>query len=129
MLASCRGGGHCKMAVFAGPDRFKHLTRNDLSMHQRLTGLIAAAYTPMHSDGTLHLDVVPQMVDHLVNSGVSGIYVGGSTGEGMSLTSAERRYVAEAYVTAARGRLKTIIQVGHWPRQCLPVRGPPWNGC
>jgi N-acetylneuraminate lyase len=53
------------------------------------------------------------MVDHLAGCGVSGIYVGGSTGEGMSLTGDERRRLAAAYVAAARGRLKTIIQVGH----------------
>lgn len=44
---------------------------------------------------------------------MKGIYVCGSTGEGMSLTSAERREVAEAYIAAARGRLPVIVQVGH----------------
>jgi N-acetylneuraminate lyase len=82
-------------------------------MTQRLSGLIAAAYTPMHTDGSLNLAVVPKMVEHLIQSGVSGIYVGGSTGEGMSLTGSERRQLAEAYVAAARGKLKTIVQVGH----------------
>lgn len=82
-------------------------------MNQRLTGLIAATYTPMHADGSINLDPIPRMVEHLARSGVSGIYIGGSTGEGMSLTGEERRQLAEAYVAAARGRLKTIVQVGH----------------
>jgi N-acetylneuraminate lyase len=82
-------------------------------MTLRLTRLIAATYTPMHADGTLNLDAVPKMVEQLALSGVSGIYIGGSTGEGMSLTSGERRELAEAYVVAARGRLRTIVQVGH----------------
>lgn len=82
-------------------------------MEYRLTGLIAATYTPMHEDGTLNLDRVPAMVDFLERAGAKGLYICGSTGEGMSLSGDERRAVAEAYVSAARGRLKTIVQVGH----------------
>lgn len=80
---------------------------------QRLTGLIAATYTPLGADGQLRLQQVPQMVEHLLGSGVSGLYVCGSTGEGMSLTSEERRKTAEAYVHATDGRVPVIIQVGH----------------
>ncbi len=82
-------------------------------MEYRLAGLIAATYTPMHEDGTLNLDLVPAMVDLLERAGVAGLYICGSTGEGMSLSGEERRAVAQAYVEAARGRFKTIIQVGH----------------
>jgi N-acetylneuraminate lyase len=86
-------------------------------MNQRLTGLIAAGYTPMHPDGTLNLGAIPKLVDHLSQTGVSGVYIGGSTGEGMSLTSDERRQLAEEYVKAAQGRLKTIVHVGHNSRR------------
>jgi len=41
------------------------------------------------------------------------MYVCGSTGEGPSLSSDERRAVAQAYVEAAAGRLPVIVQVGH----------------
>ena len=78
-----------------------------------LHGLVAATYTPMDAVGNLNLDVVPAMVDHLLARGVSGLYVCGSTGEGMSLTSVERREVAQAYVDATAGRVPVIIQVGH----------------
>jgi len=82
-------------------------------MEYRLTGLIAATYTPLHEDGSLKLDLVPGMVDYLERAGAAGIYICGSTGEGMSLSGEERRAVAEAYVSVAKGRLKTIVQVGH----------------
>ena len=52
------------------------------------------------------------MVDHLAQAGISGIYINGSTGEGPSLTIAERHQLAETYVAAARGRLITIVQIG-----------------
>jgi N-acetylneuraminate lyase len=82
-------------------------------MNRHLTGLIAAVYTPMHADGSLNLAMVPAVVDHLAAGGVSGLFVCGSTGEGVSLTGEERRAVAEAYIRAARGRLPAIVQVGH----------------
>ena len=82
-------------------------------MEYRLTGLIAAVFTPMRADGSLWLEQVPLIVDYLERAGVTGLYVCGSTGEGMSLSGEERRAVAEAYMQAGRGRLKTIVQVGH----------------
>jgi len=82
-------------------------------MNKNLNGLIAATYTPFDPSGLSQADEIPRMVEHLTDSGVTGLYVNGSTGEGMSLTSAERRKVAEAYVDAAYGRVPVFIQVGH----------------
>jgi N-acetylneuraminate lyase len=82
-------------------------------MDDRLTGLVAATYTPMKPDGGLSLSRIAPIVDHLVACGARGLYVCGSTGEGMSLTGEERRAVAEAYARAAHGRLRVIVQVGH----------------
>lgn len=78
-----------------------------------MNGLVAAVVTPMDAKGELNLGVVPQVVDHLERDGITGLYIAGSTGEGMSLTDEERRAVAEAYVGAAKGRMKTFVQVGH----------------
>lgn len=79
----------------------------------KMSGLVAAVVTPMGEDGELNLEVVPRIVDHLESKGITGIYIAGSTGEGMSLTDEERRAVSEAYVGAAKGRMKTFVQVGH----------------
>jgi N-acetylneuraminate lyase len=81
--------------------------------HPRLTGLIAATFTPMQSDGTLHLAQVPAIVEHLIADGVAGLYVCGSTGEGPSLTVSERKATLEAYLAAVHGRLPVVAQVGH----------------
>ena len=82
-------------------------------MTNALTGLIAATYTPMDAQARLCLDKVPPMVDQLIAEGVTGLYVCGTTGEGMSLTGTERQSVAEAFVKAAAGRVPVIVQVGH----------------
>jgi len=75
--------------------------------------LVAATHTPMHADGSLNLDVVPTIVDHLERTGVVGVYPCGTTGEGLSLSTGERKAVAEAYADAVKGRLKLIVHVGH----------------
>ena len=44
--------------------------------------------------------------------GVRGVYVGGSTGEGLLLSLEERKTLAEAAVQAARGEMTVIVHVG-----------------
>ena len=79
----------------------------------RLSGLIAATYTPLDEQGELKAAVIAPLVDHLLQRGVSGLYVCGSTGEGMSLSCNERIEVAKEFVDAAADRVPVIVQVGH----------------
>ena len=79
----------------------------------RISGLVAATFSPMHPDGSLNLAAVPGVVEHLIADGVAGLYVCGSTGEGPLMSSDERRKVAEAYISAVSGRVPVIVQVGH----------------
>ena len=80
---------------------------------RHIEGLIAAAFTPFHQDGSLNLELVPALTDKLYADGLKGIFVCGSNGEGPNMTTAERMKVAEAFVLAASGRLKIIVHVGH----------------
>lgn len=89
-------------------------------MKANITGLVAATFTPFHSDGSVDLSKIPAIVDYLEQSGCVGLYINGSTGEGPSLTIAERRLLAEAYLAAARGRLTNIVQIG---------TNSPWESC
>lgn len=78
----------------------------------KLQGLVAATYTPTLPDGSLNEEPVTAMFDWMIERGVAGFYVCGSTGEGPSLTEAERRRVAELSVSAASGRRPVVVQVG-----------------
>lgn len=80
---------------------------------KRLEGLFAAVPTPLNADGSVNLAAVSPMVEHLLADGVQGLYVNGSTGEGVSLTTDERQSLAAEFVTASAGRLPVIVQVGH----------------
>lgn len=79
----------------------------------RLTGLVAAPFTPMHADGSLNLDMIPVLAASMVKNGVTGAFVCGTTGEGMSLTTAERMAVAERWMQVSGQELKIIVHVGH----------------
>jgi N-acetylneuraminate lyase len=79
---------------------------------KRLTGLIAAPYTPFDRHGDVNLPVIQQQADLLVKSRVRGAYVSGTTGEGVSCTVAERKAVMEEWVRRGRGRLLIIVHVG-----------------
>lgn len=78
-----------------------------------LHGLVAAPFTPFHPDQSLNLPQIDRLAAHLVAGGVSGAFVCGTTGEGTSLTDAERRAVVERWVAAAAGQLQVIVHVGH----------------
>jgi N-acetylneuraminate lyase len=80
---------------------------------KKLTGLIAAPHTAFHADGTLALEVIPAQARLLATNRVTGAFICGTTGEGASLTSEERRQVVEAWVAAKPPSLSLIVHVGH----------------
>ena len=79
----------------------------------RLAGLIAAAYTPFRPDGAVDEARIEQQADRMSADGLAGVFVCGTTGEGPSLTTAERMMVAERWTTAAGPRLRVLVHVGH----------------
>lgn len=69
---------------------------------QHLEGLIAAPFTPMFPDGSLNLSIIPDYYQFLKSNGVTGAFICGSTGEGVSMTNAEKKKVAEAWALATK---------------------------
>ena len=75
--------------------------------------LIAAVHTPFAADGGLRLEAVPAQAALLAAGEVEGAFVGGTTGESLSLTVAERMALAEAWVEPARRHgLRLLVHVG-----------------
>lgn len=79
---------------------------------QKLTGLVAAPFTPMDERGTLNLGIVGKYADKLKKDGVEGAFVCGTTGEGMLMTSEERVSVAEKWIEQQTPNFKVIVHVG-----------------
>ena len=77
------------------------------------TGVVAAPLTPFGDRGELRPDLVPAMVEFLLERGVKGLMVGGTTAEFITLDMAERRELLEAFVRTVDGRVPVIAHVGH----------------
>lgn len=78
-----------------------------------IQGIIAATYTPFDSQGELNLSLIPRYAAHLKATGVQGVFVNGTTGEGVSLTTEERKHTAEAWMTHQSEDFRVLIHVGH----------------
>ncbi|KAJ8714179.1 hypothetical protein PYW08_007799 [Mythimna loreyi] len=81
-----------------------------------VSGVLAPVFTPFMESGSVDLSVIPIYMAYLDKHQVNGILVGGTTGEGMSLSVEERKSLLEAWMTAARPfGAKVIVQVGGAP--------------
>lgn len=69
---------------------------------QKLEGLIAAPFTPMHADGNINIDIIPDYYRFLKSNKVTGAFICGSTGEGVSMTTNEKKQVATAWAAATQ---------------------------
>lgn len=82
-------------------------------MKLNFSGLIAAGFSPFKTDGKPDLKRIPLLVDQLIEDGINGFYLMGSTGEGVSVKVEERLAVTEAYFEAVNKRVPIIVNVSH----------------
>ena len=74
-------------------------------------GIIPAFYACYDSDGAIDPQAVRALTEYLMNKGVKGLYVGGSSGECIYQSVAERKLVLENVMAVARGKLTIIAHV------------------
>ena len=79
----------------------------------RIKGLVAAPFTPFKKDGVVNMAVIEKLAASLVANKVAGAFVCGTTGEGVSMTIAERMKVAAQWQACAGKNLRVIVHVGH----------------
>ncbi len=79
----------------------------------QIKGLVAAPFTPFKKDGEVDVAVIEKLAASLVANKVAGAFVCGTTGEGVSMTNAERMTVAEQWQSCAGEHLRVIVHVGH----------------
>lgn len=75
-------------------------------------GFLAALPTPLTESGGLDGKAVTALVQNAKEQGLDGLYVGGSTGEGILLSPEMRAEMFKAVADAANGSMKLIAQVG-----------------
>ncbi len=72
-------------------------------------GVIPPLVTPFTEDGEVDVATLEQVVEHLVASGVHGVFPLGSTGEVAYLTDAQRRLVTSTVAKATAGRVPVLV--------------------
>jgi len=79
---------------------------------KRLHGILPALITPFDSAGHFNVTACERLLDRLYGAGVHGVYVCGTTGEGLLQTVAQREQVAEVTVKASPADKQVIVHVG-----------------
>ena len=80
----------------------------DISKYQ---GVIPAFYACYDKNGEVSPEGVRALTKYFVDKGVKGVYVGGSSGECIYQSVAERKLVLENVVAASQGKLTIIAHV------------------
>ena len=74
---------------------------------ERYRGVIPAFYACYDEAGQVSVERTRALARHLVNKGVKGLYVGGSSGECIYLEKEERMAILEAVMAEVKGECST----------------------
>ncbi|WP_214873806.1 4-hydroxy-tetrahydrodipicolinate synthase [Exiguobacterium sp. s140] len=76
------------------------------------TGVATALATPFQENGQLNLEAWAALIEDQIQEGVTGLVIGGTTGEGMTITDDEFETLLVRAVEAANGRAVIIAGTG-----------------
>lgn len=79
---------------------------------KKLTGIFPALLTPFDKKGKIHEESLRKLVHALLNKGVDGFYVCGSTGEAFLLSLEERKQILSIVMDEVKGKAAVICHVG-----------------
>lgn len=74
-------------------------------------GIWTPIVTPFTANGQLDLDAVAPLVDRLIEQKISGIIVGGTTGEYYALSNQERKTLLKHVANLAKGRITLMAGI------------------
>lgn len=80
-------------------------------MLEKYKGIFPAFYACYDDEGNVSAERTKALVEFLIEKGVSGLYVGGSSGECIYLGVEERKKTLEAVMEVAKGRITIIAHV------------------
>ena len=77
-----------------------------------IRGVIPALVTPFNEDESVSEEKTRNLVEYLLDMGVDGFYLTGSTGEGFLMDEWERKRVVEIVIDQVKNRVPVIVHVG-----------------
>ena len=80
-------------------------------MKNKYAGIFPAFYACYDKNGEINPQAVQDLTEYLIGKGVTGLYVGGSSGECIYQSAEERKIVLENVMKIAKGRIVIIAHV------------------
>lgn len=77
-----------------------------------LSGILPALVTPLHSDNRLDTAALERLLERVYSAGVHGVYLCGSTGEGLLLPADMRRHIVEIAARNTPPGRSVIVHAG-----------------
>ncbi len=81
-------------------------------MKNKFKGLWPAMLTPVSENGEPAFHEIEKLVELLISQKLDGLYILGSTGQGILFTEEQRKKITEVVNELVSGRLPVIVQVG-----------------
>ncbi|MCK4222235.1 MAG: dihydrodipicolinate synthase family protein, partial [Dehalococcoidia bacterium] len=79
----------------------------------KFQGIMPPAVTVFDSDGEIDAGKTKKFLQYLIDSGVHGLFMAGSTGEYSLMTMDQRRQIMDVGVEGAAGRVPVFVGTGH----------------
>ncbi len=80
---------------------------------KKFSGIVPPVITVFDSQGQIAEENTKKFVQHLIDEGVHGIFVAGSTGESALMTMKQRKKIIDIGVESARGKVPLFAGTGH----------------
>lgn len=78
---------------------------------KKFCGVMPALITPLCDDETINVPALKKLINGLLDQGAYGFYIGGATGEGISLPREQREILAEESIKTVNGKKPCIVHV------------------
>jgi len=80
---------------------------------RKFPGIVPPVITVFNSEGEIDEEKTKRFIQHLIDEGVHGIFVAGSTGEYSLMSMEQRKKIIDIGVEAAKGKVPLFTGTGH----------------
>ncbi|WP_206082223.1 dihydrodipicolinate synthase family protein [Maribellus sediminis] len=82
-------------------------------MKQKLRGIVPPLITPLSDSDTLDIEGLERLIEHVIEGGVHGIFILGTTGEGPSLSFNLQTKMIQESSRILNGRVPLLVGISH----------------
>lgn len=79
---------------------------------EKFSGVYVAMYSAYDDEGNISIERIKKLARYYVGKGLKGLYVCGSSGEGVLQSEDERKKILEAVIEEVKGELIIIVHIG-----------------